>query len=233
MSDPNLNIGKQAKDLADATETSVEAVTNLARFLDGAFGNIISNSVGLLGDRLAYYRLTKAIALQEAVDAKLQERGVKKKYIPVSFGLPVIENAIVEEEPVLQEKWANLLTNALDETYEKPMRRNFSTILADLEPVDARILDMIVKEYLSLSGDKSAVLFELRKLIDSTKLSPAVTESAVRNLMRLGLFKPGVVSGGAKIGDHELSSYKDTKMFGVTGLGIDFFHAVNDPLSQT
>lgn len=231
MSESDGNIGKQAKDLADAAETSVEAVKNLATFLDGAFGNIISNSVGLLSDKLAYYRLTQAIALQETVDARLQERGVNKKYIPVSFGLPIIEHATVEEEPVLQEKWANLLTNALDSTYEKPMRRNFSTILADLEPIDAQILDMIVKEHLSLSGDKSSALFAIEKLINNTKLSPAVAESAVRNLMRLGLFKPGVLSGGAKIGEHSLSSYKDTEVFGVTSLGVDFFYAVNDPLS--
>ena len=231
MSESDGNIGKQAKDLADAAETSVEAVKNLATFLDGVFGNIISNSVGLLSDKLAYYRLTQPIALQETVDARLQERGVNKKYIPVSFGLPIIEHATVEEEPVLQEKWANLLTNALDSTYEKPMRRNFSTILADLEPIDAQILDMIVKEYLSLSGDKSSALFAFEKLINNTKLSPAVAESAVRNLMRLGLFKPGVLSGGAKIGEHSLSSYKDSEMFGVTSLGVDFFYAVNDPLS--
>ena len=233
MSDSEENNGKQAKDLADAAETSVEAVKNLARFLDGAFGNIVSNSVGLLSDKLAYYRLAKAIALQETVDAKLHERGVKKKYIPVKFGLPIIENATVEEDNVLQEKWVNLLTNALDATYERPMRRNFSTILADLEPIDAKILDMTVKEYLSFSGDKSAVLFELKKLINITKLSPAVIENAVRNLMRLGLVKPGVISGAAKIGDHSISSYKDTEMFGLTGLGVDFFYAVNDPISQT
>jgi hypothetical protein len=227
------NTAKQAKDIAEATNTSVDNVHKLATFLDSLFGNVISNSFGLLGDKLAYYRLQKAIALQEAVDEKLRKRGVEKRYVPVAFGLPIIEKATVEESPILREKWANLLANARDATYGKPLRRNFSTMLADMEPVDAQILDILVREYLAMPSDRDSHLFVKEMLVNGYKLPTHVVENSVRNLMRLGLIKPGVISTGIAIGTHLVSSYKDTEMFQVTGLGIDFFHAVNDAPSKS
>lgn len=228
MSESDLDIGKQAKDIAEAADTSVDAIKKLASFLDGTFGKVVSNSFGLLSDKLAYYRLEKAIALQEAVDQKLRERGVGKRYVPVAFGLPIIEKATVEEDPTLQEKWANLLANARDATYDKPIRRNFTSILADMEPIDSHILDSVVREYLAIEENRGQRLFSKDKLVENTKIPGEVGENAVRNLIRLGLFKPGVVTGGVLMGDHPISSYKDTELFAVTGLGVDFFYAVND-----
>jgi hypothetical protein len=42
----------------------------------------------------------------------------------------------------------------------------------------------------------------------------------------LGLIKPGVITGGVAVGDHALSSYKDTELFSPTLLGLDFHDAV-------
>ena len=52
-------------------------------------------------------------------------------------------------------------------------------------------------------------------------------ENAIRNLIRLGLFKPGIVPGGLQYGEHVVGAYKDTELFGVTQLGVDFYNAVN------
>jgi hypothetical protein len=40
------------------------------------------------------------------------------------------------------------------------------------------------------------------------------------------LFKPGTVQGGLSFGEHDVSAYKDTEMFGLTNLGIIFHQAV-------
>ena len=82
MTDTEPDFGKQAKDIAEAANTSVEAVTKLASFLDGTFGNAITNAFGILGDKLAYCRLSKAVELQEAVERKLEARGGKKALCP-------------------------------------------------------------------------------------------------------------------------------------------------------
>lgn len=165
------------------------------------------------------------------MEEKLRKRGTKKRYVALAFGLPIIEKATIEDEPVLQEKWANLLANARDATYDQPLRR-FTSILADMEAVDAQILDLLVREHL-VSGKMPEQLFVMEKLVVNTRIPANVCENAVRNLITLGLLKPGVVTGGILMGEHAVSSYKDTEMFGVTQMGVDFFHAVNDALTQS
>ena len=98
-----------------------------------------------------------------------------------------------------------------------------------MEPVDALILDSLVKEYLDLEPEqRERALFVKASLTAELKLDETTCENALRNLIRLGVLKPGVFSSdGVRIGDHEISSYKDTEMVGVTQLGVDFYHAVN------
>jgi hypothetical protein len=228
VADDRLDLGKQAKDIAEAANVSVDAVAKLGTFVDNVFGNAIKNGLGLIGDKLAYYRLERAIELQQKVENRLKEKGISaKKYVPVSFGLPVFEKASIEEDDDLQRLWANLLTNAMDPAYRGKISRNFISILSDIEPVDARILDLIVREYLALPpSEQDNTLFVLAKLSSSTGIPLADCENSVRNLMRLGLLKPGTVQGGIKFGEHAVSAYKDTEMFGVTNLGIAFHQSV-------
>lgn len=224
-----LSVGKQARDIAKATDPAVDTVEKAARFINSVFGRSISNAIGLVEDKLAYYRLEKAIMLAEKLEANLSKKGVPRRYVPVSFGLPIIEKASVEEDENLSEKWANLLTNAADATYDKPLRRNYSTILGDMEPVDTLVLDSMVKEYLDLKPEeRERALFVKALVASGLKLDETTCENALRNLIRLGVLKPGVVSSeAAMIGDHEIASYKDTEMVGITQLGVDFHHAVN------
>lgn len=222
------NFGKQAKDIAEAANVSVDAIAKLGKFIDNTFGNAITNGLGLITDKLAYYRLERAIELQRKVEERLRKKGVDaKKYVPVSFGLPIIEKATIEDDDNMQQLWANLLANALDPNYISKITRNFSSILADMEPVDVRILDMVVSEYVTLSDDKkSKALFILAKVAANVGVSLMECENSIRNLMRLGLIKPGTVEGGLSFGDHVVSAYKDTEMFGVTSLGVAFYNAV-------
>ncbi len=228
MTENPLDVGKQAKDLAEAANISVDAVAKLGTFVDNTFGNAIKNGLGLIGDKLAYYRLERAIDLQHKVEEKLKAKGVNaKKYVPVSFGLPIFEKATVEEDNNIQQLWANLLANSMDPNYSSKITRNFVSILADVEAIDARILNMVVREFEAMQPDQRAKsLFVLTKLQANLGIPLEECENSVRNLMRLGLLKAGTVQGGMTFGEHTVSAYKDTEMFGVTGLGIAFHKAV-------
>jgi hypothetical protein len=229
MADNPLDVGKQIKEIAEATNVGVDAVGKLGTFVDNIFGNAIRNGLGLIGDKLAYYRLERAIELQHKVEQRLKTKGINaRKHVPVSFGLPILEKATVEEDDDLQGRWANLLTNAMDPKYSGKLTRNFVAMLADIEPIDARILDAVVREFFgNREDDRSKILFDLDKLYKNLGISKEECENAVRNLMRLGLLKPGTVEGGMSFGEHVVSAYKDTALFGVTSLGVAFHKAVS------
>tara|TARA_R100000322_G_scaffold167388_2_gene135195 strand:- start:23593 stop:24300 length:708 start_codon:yes stop_codon:yes gene_type:complete len=221
---------KAAKAIADAANQGVEAIQKLGSFIDRAFGNTISNSIGLIGDKLAYYRLERAISLKDKVEKRLKEKGISaSKFVPISFGLPLIEKATIEDDEDLHTKWANLLANAMDPTYKGSIKRSFVGILAELEPIDAQIAQLVVAEYLrSPASSRDQQLFDLARLASALGIPRVEAEISVRNLLRLGVFKPGVVSSQSiSFGNNQLSSYKDADLFGVTVLGIEFVKSVS------
>jgi|SRR5271157_175659 len=92
------------------------------------------------------------------------------------------------------------------QTFLATVTRRFVSILADLEPIDAHILDVVVMEYSRLPEDERAnTLFDKSKLSANLSIPIDECEVALRNLMRLGLIKPGVITGGFIMGDHALA----------------------------
>lgn len=215
--------GKGLQEIAKGVDKSADALRKVGALVDRTCGSIISNSIGLISDRLAYFRLEKAIELADNVERKLKARGVDTtRYVPVNFGLPLIEKATVEEDPTLSEKWANLLSNARDPNKIMP-NRSFVSILADLEPIDASILDDIVPLKSGLNQ-----MIDLDKLSSHLNMSNRNVEISVRNLQRLGLVKPGVLTAGVKADNEPITIYKDLTIFEVTEMGIEFYRAVSN-----
>lgn len=219
---------EEAEELANAVGSTVKEVRELAQFADNLFGNVVSNTLGLLGDKLAYLRFERAIELSNKTKLNLEKRGVDKaRYVPVSFGLPLLEKASLEDSDELHDLWANLLANAADPNYDGAIRKNYVSMLADLEPVDASILEQICAEFhRRQQDDRPNLAFAREKVAAAFGLDEDSADASLRNLLRLGLIKPGVIEGGISIGDHLLSSYKDLELFQLTSLGVDFHRSL-------
>lgn len=220
---------KQATELAKATGATIEQVRKFGEFADQIFGKGLSNAFGMIGDKLAYLRFERAISLAEKTKKRLAERGVDQlRYVPVNIGLPLLEKASMEEDENIHDMWSNLLANAADPNYDGEIRKNYVSILSELEPIDAVILMHIVIEYGRMTdSQKKEGLFVKEKLATALGKSEDACDTPLRNLLRHGLIKPGVVSGAVSIGEHLLSSYKDLELFQCTTLGADFYRAVS------
>ncbi len=88
-------------------------------------------------------RAEGVISLSRAAQKKLDEAGLSKeqyRQCSIKLGLPLIENASLEDEPTLQDIWANLLANALNPEFEEEIRTSFISIIKDLSTTDVLIL---------------------------------------------------------------------------------------------
>jgi hypothetical protein len=219
----------QATELAKATGKTVEEVRKFGEFADQLFGKGLSNALGMIGDKLAYLRFERAIRLADKTKKKLAELGIDHtRYVPVNIGLPLLEQASMEEDESMHDRWANLLSHAADPGYNGEIRKNFVSILSELEPIDARILDLIVPEYLGWrERERTNALFDRKKVAAIIGLTEEQTDVCLRNLFRLGLIKPGIIVGGMSFGDHPVGAYKDLELFDLTGMGIAFHKAVS------
>jgi hypothetical protein len=199
-------------------------VKEVAEFLEQISGGLISNALGLVNDRLEYLRFRQALSLRDKVADELARRGVKQpKKVAPKFLAPVLEAATLEDDDNIHTRYATMLANARDPNYSGEMIRSFVSILDDMESIDVLILDVSHDGLVHLPDHRLVILDQLVKVLKVPRKAAAIS---VRNLIRLGLLKPGVVvAEGVRAGQHPLTSYKDIEQYGITELGIAFVAA--------
>lgn len=77
----------------------------------------------------------------------LLDLGVSPKVdVPLKVMGPLVESASLEEEPELQERWANLLANAVDPRRPYSINAVFPYLLRDLGPREVKFIDSLYEE---------------------------------------------------------------------------------------
>jgi hypothetical protein len=117
----------------------------------------------------------------------------------------ILEGAAEEEEPSLQERWENLIANALTEQ-SAIVRRAFPHILRELDPRDAQVL----QHYASETSDE-------RVFVEKFTTMPGERDGALLgNLSRLGLLAPlrqqGNSSRSILVGQDNIVGYVFTEL---------------------
>ena len=105
MSDNQLNI----------KSTTIEKGLELAKdFIDKLIGPSI-NEVGLLfSDNIKYFRFKNQVKILLKAKKYVESKNINPKEIPLKILVPLLENASLEENEELQDKWATMITNLAD-----------------------------------------------------------------------------------------------------------------------
>jgi len=105
----------------------VDAGAGGARWLADVLGKLPHNLVGIVGDQVALVRARRWIEINEDLERRLLERGIKERIEPsFTVVLPLIEAAIDENRKELKELWARLLANACDPSRSSRIRASLS-----------------------------------------------------------------------------------------------------------
>lgn len=139
-------------------------------------------------------RAEGVINLSKAAQKKLDEAGLSKeqyRQCSLKLELPLIENASLEDEPTLQDIWANLLANALNPDFKEELRTSFVSIIKDLSTTDVLILqklDAQPKRKTALPASKVISGFgRASYFADEIGIAKSDAEISIQNLSRLGL----------------------------------------------
>ena len=83
----------------------------------------------------------------KAVNEKLRQSGLsadQRRAISLKLGIPWAEKASIEEDPILQNIWANLMANALNPNFdETSIRTAYISIIGELSVEDVRVLNYL------------------------------------------------------------------------------------------
>ena len=228
-----IEIAKAKQEIAKTAGKAIDAASGFGNFCEKVFGDLLQDSIGLVADRMKYFRDSQLEKLQQKTEEKLKIKNVEQtRPVHPNIGIPLIQEAGLVEDNYLQSKWASLLANAMNPNYSEKIKRRFVTILADVEPIEAKIMQTLF-DSITVGQLNTSLLIDSTKVQSHLKISASETVLALRNLLRLGLIKPGVVEikteGTLEIkGGFSLSSYQGIRLFQITELGLEFSKAIAD-----
>jgi hypothetical protein len=198
---------KAVEEVAKASGKAIDAARELGGFLSKYAGGPLEQAMGVVEDKLKYLRWERQVRLMERANKFLAERGLSlpSRKVSLQIAIPLIQGGSLEENDFLQDRWAALLVNAADASSNIEVRRAFISILEDLTPLDAILLEKIYE---------STAVPDVEADIGTTFLPDHVTEAepgienvrpptnvevSLGNLARLGLITTATAWGGFAI----------------------------------
>jgi len=198
---------KAVEEIAKTTGKAIDAGRELGGFLSKYLGGSVEQAMGIVEDKLKYLRWERQIRLVDRANSFLSKRGLPQpsRKVPLQVAIPLIQGGSLEEDDWLQDRWAALLANAADAASQIEVRRAFISILEDLTPLDALLLEKIYS--LSQVPNVEAEIWTTHlpdhvteeKPNQENLRPPSYVEVSLGNLARLGLITTATVWGGFAI----------------------------------
>lgn len=99
----------------DITSTAIEKGIELAKdFLDKLIIPTVEETGLLLRDKVTIWRFNNQVRMLIKAKLNCEKNGINPKTISFKIICPLLDYAGLEEDEILQAKWANLLTNMVD-----------------------------------------------------------------------------------------------------------------------
>ena len=143
------------------------ALAPVKDFANRLFGPALDELGGILADPIRIYRFKRSVRLLEKTKHICDETGYEPKAVPLKTLLPILENASLEDDEDLHDRWANLLANA---TFDGRVHSSFTQILQGLTGCEAKFLNAIYERIFTR--------------LEEQERSPEKTE---RDLFRIGI----------------------------------------------
>lgn len=199
---------KAVQEIAKTTGKVVDVVHDTGEFLAPHVDGVLAQVVGILTDQLRCVRGVRMVRLRQRFQQELLAHGgveaVRK--LPLNFAADALLEGGLEQDDDLQDIWARLLANAVDAASEVQPRRAYISIIKDLSPLDALILE----EIYSIDQErwrKAIVTHELPSRafpavdikLETLPMPSEEVRVALANLERLGLISYGPSFGGGEV----------------------------------
>jgi len=225
MSDENdiqlgIEVSAEDKTIKAGIKGDQDAIN---KFFSGIIPDFIKDGTGILSDQVKFWRWSKQVDIIKKAQVKIESSGLSKKQIPLKVLIPIIQNSSLEEDPAIQDKWANMLANAATGNVE--VSPNYTAILNELSPLEVSILDQI---YFAVNKEtnyekRKALQFDASKLKSIISASDEKMDLIVENLYRLNLLQ-SPAGQGVMLGNFPFA-LRTTKVFEFTTLGYEFVRA--------
>ena len=203
---------KATQEVAKTASNVVDAGRQMGSFVSRFVSGPLEQVSGILEDKLRHIRWERQQRLIRRAEEYMRNQGLSSPNKPVLLknAIPLLEYATLEEDDDLQDMWVRLLVNGTNESTGVTIERSFIEILAQLSPLEGKILQAIYS--LNFAATQHVgVVTELLPLTACIAEEGAMKDYkepardvriALANLARLGCVKFPLTWGGGEIFTH-------------------------------
>jgi len=120
-------------------EAALKPFSNL---IEKLFGGPAEELGGMWQDAVKVRRFERQLKLFTKVQRLLDEAGIEPQRVSDKISIPLLNNASLEDDESLQDKWASLLANAATPDAVPPVSAMFPKVLGNLSAREAKVLDL-------------------------------------------------------------------------------------------
>jgi len=209
VNDELVQGAKAAAELEPAIEAFGEATGAL---------EVVREVTGSLTDQIRYRRMVRQARLLQEAAEKIKATGLPAHAVSDKLLRSVVEEAAVESDETMQQRWANLLANAAT-SRGSDLRIAFPKILGELEPAEVALLEEFAAR---TSSERYA-----KKKFSVNEPGAGREMVELENLERLRLIRYArsipTTFGGASDDDARITGFYFTR------LGWEFLEACRGP----
>jgi hypothetical protein len=169
-----------ALEIAAAVEVGKQVAKQAQEFLAAVSGHP-GESFGTMLGTLVRRRMENVEKTTAKSHFILLNLGLTPNEIPLHVLQPALEGASLQEEPSMQDIWANLIANAADPRKRQTILPTFVAILKELTPAHAVLLDALYKDalkkasHLTPPDQVTYEITDIKRLFDQS-ICPPTTE---------------------------------------------------------
>ncbi len=150
------------KNELNITSTALEKGIDIAKdFLDKLIMPAVEETGLLIREKVTFWKFKNQVKILNMANAYCEKQGIQPKTVSLKLLCPLLENASLEEDEILQDKWAILLSNLVDSS-QNIENHVFPYILGQISTNEYLFLEQV---YISKLNRVERLSNELEKFI--------------------------------------------------------------------
>jgi hypothetical protein len=155
--------GKKSQFKLDISSTALEKGIDIAKdFLGKLIGPAVEEAGLLIKDQMTFWKFKNQVKILNKAKAECEKNNISTKHISLKLLCPLLDNCALEEDELLQDKWATLLVNLVDST-QNIENHVFPYILSQISKNEFVKIEDVYKTSLAEKADLAEQLETFQK----------------------------------------------------------------------
>jgi len=237
------------KEIIDSINLPKQILDKAEKVISTLLGPSAKEIGEMFADRIRYKRLKNQMTIFSKTSDLLKKNKLQARELNLKTLVPLIEQSSLEEDEILQDKWANLITN-ISSTPETGLEPKLIKTLSNLSTLEAQVLDYIYDKFVTERQNKfekykdskykylsynsiddvkiEYVTIELKWIKQRFELTEDFAKICIDNLEALGLIhyeEPEIEienNSRNEVQDDEMGQYVDLDVYATYNPSEDF-----------